>query len=362
MSYSAVLQQYQKTPIKELATIIIDDIDSFKREEKLYKLPINHLQNLISKCRNFTDDEAVQFIRCAQEHNPSIDPVKFLDKFNMTKQDKESARKTLTNACTNQQQDNEALIERIKALEERLNSYESTVGSNELLNKCLEKVEALTERVVKLENVVTKLVEDSHKEEGQEEKDAGNKEGGQQGGVKNKKKQLKLHFGDPIKPKKFVDSITEAAKKNDIYSINYILHTSPEEINTKDTKGNTCLHIVCGKNNPELFNLVLSKGADVNAKNNDNVTPIFSAIKSGNLSFCKELFSRGADLEAKDVNLSTPLIHAAEEQKTEIVKWLVSVGADVTARNKDNHTALLWASLLGCEDIIAILQEKGAPM
>jgi hypothetical protein len=108
------------------------------------------------------------------------------------------------------------------------------------------------------------------------------------------------------------------------------------DVNAKDNDGNTPLHY--GIWNPRVVHLLVSKGADVNAKGNGGITPLHLAAEEGGLDTVKFLVSKGADVNAKGSNLflseSTPLHFVlGGTRDVEIIKFLVSKGADVNAKN-----------------------------
>ena len=75
---------------------------------------------------------------------------------------------------------------------------------------------------------------------------------------------------------------------------------------------------------------VTHKGADVNAKNQGNFSPLFYAVVYDHLDVVKYLVSQGADMASGDGQNNIPLLHyAANLGYVEIVKHLVSQGADV---------------------------------
>lgn len=64
--------------------------------------------------------------------------------------------------------------------------------------------------------------------------------------------------------------------------------------------------------------LLISHGADVNAKDNDDATPLHHAVKGGHLECIELLLSHGAEVKVKDKQGKTPL-HWAQEAKQEAV-------------------------------------------
>jgi ankyrin repeat protein len=101
---------------------------------------------------------------------------------------------------------------------------------------------------------------------------------------------------------------------------------------------------------PEMVQLLISRGADVNARNNFNYTALHKAVSNYMKPDAKDkecdkilkmLFDKGADINAQDGNGATPLMYAV--QKMTPLKALIAKGADVNIQNKNGETALMYA-------------------
>ena len=116
----------------------------------------------------------------------------------------------------------------------------------------------------------------------------------------------------------------------------------------------TPLHYASTK---EIVELLIAKGADVNAKSSDGSTPLHDAAYYGRTVIAELLIAKGADVNAEDEVGLTPL-HRANLTK-EIAELLIAEGADVNAKEKYGETPLNWAILLGQTATADLLRKHG---
>jgi ankyrin repeat protein len=86
--------------------------------------------------------------------------------------------------------------------------------------------------------------------------------------------------------------------------------------------GSTPLHFAAWQNHDDLAELLLTKAADVNAKNAGGRTPLHWASWNGNRKMAELLLARGADVNAKNKNGTTPLFQAISKGHTEVADLL----------------------------------------
>jgi len=87
-----------------------------------------------------------------------------------------------------------------------------------------------------------------------------------------------------------------------------------------------------GTGNIEAVKQHLAAGADVNAKDEWEDTPLHNAASSGHKEIAELLITKGVDVNAKDFLGGTPLHNAANGGHKEIVELLITNGANVNAR------------------------------
>ncbi|MEP6490182.1 ankyrin repeat domain-containing protein [Microcoleus vaginatus GB2-A3] len=95
----------------------------------------------------------------------------------------------------------------------------------------------------------------------------------------------------------------------------------------------------------EVAELLIAKGADVNAKGAYGWTPLHSAAVSDRIKVAQTLIAKGADINAWgeaqfepcNITCTTPLFFA---RSPEMAKLLIAKGADVNAKNKNGLTPL----------------------
>jgi ankyrin repeat protein len=104
------------------------------------------------------------------------------------------------------------------------------------------------------------------------------------------------------------------------------------------------------------------RSIDVEAKGGVNgMTCLMEAIYSGHLDICRLLLDKGSQLEAEDNNGWTPLLYAAGENSVEIFRLLCDHGADVEARRSDGLRPLHRAAYYGQMSIVKeLIEERNA--
>lgn len=123
------------------------------------------------------------------------------------------------------------------------------------------------------------------------------------------------------------------------------------------------------ENRLKIIRLLLDKGAGLSVRQNDfgigQFTPLLLAVQKNKLEVAELLIERGANVNEVLIKsgetAKSVLMQACEERMAGLVKLLLNKGADVNYRNEAGQTALMYAALFsGSSDIYPNLLEKGA--
>lgn len=133
--------------------------------------------------------------------------------------------------------------------------------------------------------------------------------------------------------------------------------------------GYTALYLAIRREHNHMVQLLLEKGANVNAGSPEYFTALHAAAEWGNEEVVQALLQRGADIDAKyrggDDDCGYTALHVAAEQGHEhIVRILLQEGADPNAACEHSgglrYPALYFAALKGHEKVVDLLLNGGA--
>jgi hypothetical protein len=127
------------------------------------------------------------------------------------------------------------------------------------------------------------------------------------------------------------------------------------DVNAQDSDSSTVLHVAAFSG---IFSgivaLLLANGADATATNENRRTPLHCAVDdpwpSTDPSIIDLLITHGAVVDARDVRDNTPLLLAASEGNIHIIPVLLGHGADARACNMSRQTPLHYLYRLGDGD------------
>eukprot|EP01114_Cavostelium_apophysatum_P024927 TRINITY_DN9983_c0_g1_i1.p1 TRINITY_DN9983_c0_g1~~TRINITY_DN9983_c0_g1_i1.p1 ORF type:complete len:390 (-),score=98.05 TRINITY_DN9983_c0_g1_i1:120-1289(-) len=130
---------------------------------------------------------------------------------------------------------------------------------------------------------------------------------------------------------------------------------SQAALNYRDDEQNSLLHIAFKQE--EVIKLLHSWGADLNIGDKTNWTPLHHACRLGSEGSVRLLVSLGANIEARNKSIRTPLYPA---KLGSTAKILIEAGANTEARDEWKLTPLHDAATNGLADVVKVLLDAGA--
>lgn len=132
--------------------------------------------------------------------------------------------------------------------------------------------------------------------------------------------------------------------------------TDPINLDSRNAKGQTPLHIASTTNNIEPGQFLLSKGVEIDARDDFGKTPLHCACMYGGLQMVKLLISHGTNIDAQDEEGCSPLHYAAEQGFGDIIQELLKCGCKYFPNNCGCSPELL-ALIHEHTEVASILRE-----
>lgn len=132
-----------------------------------------------------------------------------------------------------------------------------------------------------------------------------------------------------------------------------------QNITSRDSYGNTPLHIAIEKNVPvEQLNYLLSLTEDIDIRNRNGDTPLFIAVSNNKRIQGEMLLAKGADVFSTN-NLNNSPLRIALENLGEVQEWLLT--SEVIKKTDGvGNTPLHYAAEWNLENAVSVLLEKGS--
>jgi ankyrin repeat protein/mono/diheme cytochrome c family protein len=161
----------------------------------------------------------------------------------------------------------------------------------------------------------------------------------------------------PVDPR--VTALIAAVRGGNRSEIEQQIAASPEVVKGKDAGDSTALHHAAGYGPIDNLQLLINKGADVNARNRLASTPLHWAIHDEDK--VRLLLAKRANVNAKQVQGRTPLYLAAMlGNSIPTMRLLLSAGADPNLASANGQTPLMLAAARGNVAGMQLLIERGA--
>lgn len=130
----------------------------------------------------------------------------------------------------------------------------------------------------------------------------------------------------------------------------------------RDDSGGFPIHYL-NSNTPaglKIAEMLVKSGADINAVDNEGMTPLINLASSDDASVVRFLLAHGAKVNARSKDGSSALIEAAMSESTAVTRLLLDHGANVNSCDQRKVTALDYAASGGPLPIVKMLLAHGA--
>ena len=184
-----------------------------------------------------------------------------------------------------------------------------------------------------------------------------------------------------------------AASNGHTETVRYLVGLPEVDVDSRDSNNETALHCAARELHPEVVQVLIDAGADIDAENENGDSPLDYVVEqraSGALEVVKMLVRAGAsvtenyglsiaaffghtetvrylaglpevDVNSRDNNNDTALHYAAQQEShAEAVRVLIDAGADMDTKDDGGHSPLHFASRSGALEVVKMLVEAGA--
>ncbi|KAK9290145.1 hypothetical protein L1049_008311 [Liquidambar formosana] len=134
--------------------------------------------------------------------------------------------------------------------------------------------------------------------------------------------------------------LSAAAQLGNLDALRHALDTLNGSIDEPVEDGDTALHLVCLYGYLPCAQLLLERGASLEAKDEDGAIPLHDACAGGFTEIVQLLIDRANNpecvkrmLESVDAEGDTPLHHAARGEHSDVIRLLLTSGASPTKTN-----------------------------
>jgi ankyrin repeat protein len=151
-----------------------------------------------------------------------------------------------------------------------------------------------------------------------------------------------------------------ASENGDVVKLQRLLKADAGLVTAYNADGWTALHLAAHYGQLEAAEVLLSHGADSDARSHngmDNI-PLHAAVAGNHLELVKLLVGDGSDVNAQQHGGWTPLHGAAQHGNYDMAAYLLKSGADPEIPNDDGLTAYDIAMEEGHDEVAELLRTE----
>jgi ankyrin repeat protein len=140
------------------------------------------------------------------------------------------------------------------------------------------------------------------------------------------------------------NEIYKAIANDDIKRVSALLAKQPELINSPGNAGSLpLLELATIRDDQKMVELLISKGADVNAQDNGGQTALYISTENDLIKMMELLLAHKAKVDIKNSDGNTPFRLAVDKGYMDAAKLLLANGADINTTNSIQWSPLLAA-------------------
>jgi len=176
--------------------------------------------------------------------------------------------------------------------------------------------------------------------------------------------KLMFEYGANAKNMNNFSAFSGAISKNREKNFDFLLEQG-FDVNARSAKQDSILSFcVYEPSRVKMTKILIGHGADVNAKTDENITVLLTAIQEKNVENLKLLLENGADVNYADSYGNTAVAKAVKFDYPEVLKILIEYDADILSKLYNKVTPLVIATMLDnyktAKVIVDNMKEKDA--
>lgn len=143
-----------------------------------------------------------------------------------------------------------------------------------------------------------------------------------------------------------------SVSKGDLKTVKELIEQGAD-VNAADSNNCTPVYLAFCENNEEMIEYLISQGADINYPNKDFPDCYYDALRNGKVKWIKRFIESGIDPNAKAVNSYNALIILLSSQNYEVAvhQLLLEAGCDPEYKSKHGYSALDYLENAGVPEL-----------